>query len=65
MEELNRLVKSVRGHDAEQGREEAHMEEDRLWVRALEIIAAGAPDPAAVARIALSTRSKDNVRWYA
>jgi len=65
MDELERMAAAVRKHDAEHDYEQAHGAEDSLLARALEIIAEGTEDPAAVARIALSTQSDDTVRWFA
>lgn len=44
--------------------EEAHIAEDRLRRRALELIAGGHPDPIAIAGIALATEALDFQRWY-
>lgn len=44
--------------------EKAHMEEDRLHCDVLEAIAAGAADPAGLARAALTARRLDIVRYY-
>lgn len=44
--------------------EKAHKEEDRLYCDVLEAIAAGADDPAGLARAALSARKLDLERYY-
>lgn len=65
MDELYRAVEEIRKHDEDGDYERAHGAEDALLRRALEIIAEGTDNPAAVARIGLSTQSDDTVRWYA
>jgi hypothetical protein len=44
--------------------ERAHAEEDRLYCDVLEAIAAGADNPAALARAALAARRIDIDRYY-
>lgn len=44
--------------------ERAHMEEDRLFCDVLEAIAAGARNPAALARAALGSRDLEIDRYY-
>lgn len=64
MDELHQMADAVRKHDNEGNVEWAHQTEDGLLVRALQIIAEGTDNPSVVARIALSTQSEDNIRWY-
>lgn len=65
MDELEKQAESVRKYDADGDAELAHPAEDHLMVRALELIQEGSVDPVQAARVALSTRSDDNDRWYA
>jgi len=65
MDELEKLAALVRRQDAQNDPEAAHLTEDALMSRALRLIAEGAADPAAVARIGLSTRCDASIRWYA
>lgn len=65
MDALEKLAESVRKYDADGDAEIAHAAEDHLMVQALEMIQEGSVDPVQAARVALSTRSDDNVRWYA
>ncbi len=61
-DEIRRRVEAI-DHVADLP-ERAHMEEDRLYADVLEAIAAGADDPAALARAALGTRQIGIDRFY-
>lgn len=61
-EEVRRRVEAI--DDVADLPEKAHMEEDRLYCEVLKAIAAGAENPAGLARAALATRHLGIERFY-